>query len=125
MPASNTPSTSPSIEPAVVTWYPTYITTDGPPALSNPNPGPGGNGALDPAYRLPAYAQPQGPYSRTITPVPGTVYGDVAESTMTQATMGAPLPGYPPVCETYEFPVYYPGVGFVSTANAPNTVAGT
>jgi hypothetical protein len=125
VPASNTPSTSPSIEPAVVTWRPEFIVTDGPPTLSDPGVGFGGNGALDPAYKLPPYFQPQGPYSRTITPVPGTVYGDVAESTMTQATMGAPLPGYPPVCETYEFPVYYPGVGWVSTANAPNTVAGT
>ena len=44
---------------------------------------------------------------------------------MTQPTMGVPLPNYPPEVETYEFPVFYPGVGFVSTANAPNTVAGT
>ena len=125
MPASNTPATSPSITPPVVTWYPEFIQTDGPPAISNPNPGPGGNGAHDPSFRTPAYAQPQGPYSRSITPVPGTVYGDVAEATMTQPTMGVPLPNYPPEVETYEFPVFYPGVGWVSSANAPNTVAGT
>jgi hypothetical protein len=125
MPASNTPTTSPSIEPVAVTWYPEFIQTDGMPTTVNPNPGPGGLGALDPAYRTPAYAQPQGATSRTITPVPGTVYGDVAQATMTQATMGAPLPCYPPEVETYEFPVFYPGVGWVSSANAPNTVAGT
>ena len=61
MPASNTPATSPSITPPVVTWYPEFIQTDGMPTTVNPNPGPGGLGALDPSYRTPAYAQPQGP----------------------------------------------------------------
>jgi len=110
----NKSSTSPVVEPTVVTWRPTYIVTDGPPVLSNPNPGPHGNVAGP----LP-HAQPNGPGWRAITPAPGTLYGDVTQATMVQRTMGVMEPYYPPPKQTVEFPVYYPGVGWVSSDNAP------
>ena len=83
-----------------------------------PNPGPNGNIAGPRPF-----FQPQGPNSRSIVPVPGTVYGDVAEATMVQSTLGVMLPRYPPPQFVGEFPVFYPGVGWVSSDNAPNQQA--
>jgi hypothetical protein len=118
MPNNASGATAPVIIPDVVTWKPTFIVTDGPPFISNPNPGPNGNIAGPRPF-----FQPQGPNSRSIVPVPGTVYGDVAEATMVQGTLGVMLPCYPPPQFVGEFPVFYPGVGWVSSDNAPNQQA--
>lgn len=121
MPNNASPSTSPvwrpeDTRPFTARFAPTIVVTDGPPVLSNPNPGPAA-GNPGSGYTAPAFFQPQGPRSRSIVPVPGTVYGDVAEASMTQATLGVLMPCYPPAQQVYEFPVYYPGVGYVNSAN--------
>jgi hypothetical protein len=110
---SRTPTTSPTHRPTRLSWR-RQIVTQAPGSIPySKRSNVGQNAATPPFY------QPGGPGWRARVPVPGTMWGNVEESTSVMLTGPVVNVCFPPAQEIAEWPAYYPGTGWVSSATNP------